>query len=68
MYNLPVHVAVETIIVGNQLILSFIVELALQIHVLENWKIGLIPWQREGSYINQTLLAVVVKDLQKYFN
>ena len=61
---IPVHVPVETIVVGDQLVLSLVVELALEIHMLENWKIWLVSRQREGSNINQTLLAIVVKDLK----
>lgn len=62
--TVPVHVTVKTIVVGDQLILSLVVQLTLEIHVLENWKVGLVSRQGEGCNIDQTLLAIIVEDLQ----
>ena len=64
---LPVEVPIETIIVGNQLILSLVVQFALEIHVLEHGQVGLIAGQRDGSHVHQSLLAVIIQNL-KYIN
>ena len=39
---LPVQVPIETIIVRNEFILSLVVQLALEIHVLEHRQVGLV--------------------------
>ncbi len=39
----PVHVPVQTVVVGDELILALVVQLALQVHVLQAGQVGLVP-------------------------
>ena len=64
MNSSPVHISVKTIIVGNQLILSLVVQFTLEIHVLEDGQVGLVAGQGDGSHVHQAGLAVVVKNLK----
>ena len=50
--TIPVQVPIETIIVGNEFILSLVVQFALEIHVLEDGKVGLVAGQRDGSHVH----------------
>ena len=50
--TIPVQVPIETIIVGNELILSLVVQFALEIHVLEDGKVRLVAGQRDGSHVH----------------
>ena len=65
--TIPVQVPIETIIVRNEFILPLVVQFALEIHVLEDREIGLISRQRDGSYVYQSFLAVIIQNL-KYIN
>ena len=64
LYSIPVQVPVETIVVGNELVLPLVVQFALEIHVLEDREIGLISRQRDGSYVYQSFLAVIIQNLK----
>ena len=61
---LPVHVPVQTVIVGDQLILSLVVALGLQVHVLQVGKVRLVPRQGDGGHIHHVFACIVVKNLQ----
>ena len=65
--TIPVQVPIETIIVGNELVLPFVVQFALEIHVLEDRQVGLISGQRDGSHVHQSFLAVIIQNL-KFIN
>ena len=62
--SIPVQVPVETIVVGNELVLPLVVQFALEIHMLEDREIGLISRQRDGSYVYQSFLAVIIQNLK----
>ena len=58
-----VHVPVETVVVGDELVLALAPELALEVHVLKDGHVGLVAGQRDGGHLDQPLGAVVVKHL-----
>ena len=60
---IPVNVSVEAVIVGYQLVLSLVVEFALEIHVLQDGQVGLVAGQRDRGHVHQALGAVVVQHL-----
>ena len=61
---LPVHVPVQAIIVGDELILPLIVQLALEVHVLQHRQVRLVPGQGDGGHIHKAIGSVVIKNLQ----
>ena len=45
--NVPVHIPVEAVIVGNELVLPLVVQLALEVHVLKTREIGLVACKKD---------------------
>ena len=63
MYSLlylPVQVPIQAVVVWNEFILPLVVELALQIHVLQDREVGLVSREGDWSHVNQAFLAVVI--------
>ena len=63
-FHVPVNIPVQTVIVRNELVLPLIVELALEVHVLQDGQVGLVAGQGDGGDVHQPLGAVVVQDLK----
>ena len=47
--NVPVHIPVEAVIVGNELVLPLVVQLALEVHVLKTREIGLVACKKDAN-------------------
>ena len=60
---LPVHVPIQTIIVRNQLILSLVIQLTLEVHVLQHGQVGLVARQGDGGHVHHAFGRVVIKNL-----
>merc|ERR1712106_378939 len=59
----PVHVPVQAVVVGDELILPLIVQLALEVHVLQHRQVRLVPGQGDGGHVHHAFACVVVKNL-----
>ena len=63
-FHVPVNVPVQTVIVRNELVLPLIVELALEVHVLQDGQVRLVAGKRDRGHVHQALGAVVVEHLK----
>ena len=61
--SLPVHVPIQAVIVRNQLILSLVVQLTLEVHVLQHRQVRLEPRQGDGGHVHHAFGRVVIKNL-----
>ena len=43
--TVPVHVPVEAVVVGDELVLPLVVELTLEVEMLQPGQVGLVAWR-----------------------
>lgn len=58
-----VHVLVEAVVVGDQLVLALVVGLLREVEVLEGRDVGLATWEADWSHLDLPSLLVVPQDL-----
>ena len=59
----PIHISVEAVIVRDQFILPLVIELAFEVHMLEDGQIGLVARQADWGDVHLALTGVVLKHL-----
>ena len=57
---LPVHVPVQAVIVGDEFILSLIVQLALEVHVLQHGQVRLVTREGVGGHVHHLFACDLV--------